>query len=79
MAFCSVTLDIWESIQKLGYLGATMHWITGDFRLRSHTIALNNITGRHTGESLCDDHMIPLFDKWKIKSKIVGITTDNGN
>jgi hypothetical protein len=55
-----------------------MHWVTFDFRLLSHTIALSNITGKHTGELISDEHIVPLLTKWKIKSKVVGITTDNG-
>lgn len=77
METCAATTDAWTSIQHFGYISFTIHFIDSSFRIKTRTLAIENITGSHSGENLANA-IREILRSWSITKKVVGITTDNG-
>lgn len=44
-----LTSDMWTSVQNLGYMVITAHYITADFKLMKKIISFKNVKYPHTG------------------------------
>jgi len=74
----SLTLDAWSSPAHLPYLGVTAHWLTSKFEPCEVLLSIAELPYPH-GATEIQEHLLDLFDKWEIDSKINVIVTDNGS
>lgn len=74
---CSITTDGWTSVQTFGFMSLTVHHVDNMFMQHSRTLAIENITGPHTGEVL-QSSIKDLLEQWNILKKVESTTTDNG-
>lgn len=74
----SLTLDAWSSSAHIPYLGVTAHWVTLKFEPCELLLSMEELPYPH-GATEIQEHLIDLFDKWGISSKITAIVTDNGS
>lgn len=78
METCALTTDGWTSPQRFGYLSLTVHFVDGNYNIKSRTLTIENITGNHTGEAL-QVNIRDILTRWNIFRNVVALTTDNGN
>jgi hAT family C-terminal dimerisation region/Hermes transposase DNA-binding domain len=75
----SFTLDAWTSISGRPFLGVTMHYITKDFEMKSHAMALRHFPPPHTSEQymkLFD----AILDEYGLASyTALSVTTDSAS
>jgi hypothetical protein len=74
----SLTLDAWSSSAHIPYLGVTAHWITPKFEPYELLLSMEELPYPH-GATEIQEHLVDLFDKWEISSKITAVITDNGS
>ncbi|GBC37627.2 zinc finger BED domain-containing protein 4-like [Rhizophagus irregularis DAOM 181602=DAOM 197198] len=74
----SITTDFWTSKARHGYIGVTCSWISHDWTLRESLLALQRVKYPHTGEVI-KELLDKFFSDWKITSKLLTMTTDNGS
>jgi hypothetical protein len=75
---CSLTLDLWTSRSRAGYLGVTCSFVNSQFELCEATLAIKYLKYPHTSENIVDC-LNQIIGKWKLDGKIFTITTDNGS
>lgn len=71
------TTDCWTSVQNFSYLGVTVHFLNEEMKLISYTLAVKNIIGSHSSNSL-KNKLLEVFQEWNISTKVEMISTDNG-
>ncbi|GES76765.1 zinc finger BED domain-containing protein 1-like [Rhizophagus clarus] len=74
----SITTDFWTSKARHGYIGVTCSWISHDWTLRESLLALQRVKYPHTGEVI-KELLDKIFSDWKVTSKLLTMTTDNGS
>ena len=74
----SLTLDAWSSSAHIPYLGVTAHWVTPKFEPYELLLSMEELPYSH-GATEIQEHLVDLFDKWGIGSKITAVITDNGS
>ena len=75
----SFTLDSWTSFVGKPYLGLTMHYITEDFEMKSHAMALRYFPPPHTA-SVFAEKFDQILDEYGIDSGIIlSVTTDSAS
>ena len=74
----SLTLDAWSSSAHIPYLGVTAYWLTSKFEPHELLLSMEELPYPH-GAAEIQEHLVDLFDKWEIGSKITAIVTDNGS
>ncbi|GES86269.1 zinc finger BED domain-containing protein RICESLEEPER 2-like [Rhizophagus clarus] len=74
----SITTDFWTSKAWHGYIGVTCSWISHDWTLCEALLALQRVRYSHTGE-IIKELLNKIFADWAIASKLLTMTTDNGN
>jgi len=75
---CSLTLDLWTSRSRAGYLGVTCSFVNSQFELCEATLAIEYLKYPHTSENIVDCLNL-IIGKWNLDGKIFTITTDNGS
>ena len=75
---CSLTLDLWTSRSRAGYLGVTCSFVNIQFELCEATLAIEYLKYPHTSENIVDC-LNQIIKKWNLDGKIFTITTDNGS
>ena len=75
---CSLTLDLWTSRSRAGYLGVTCSFVNSQFELCEATLAIEYLKYPHTSENIVDC-LNRIIGKWNLDGKIFTITTDNGS
>lgn len=73
----SLTADLWSSRAKHGYLGLTATWINQNFEITDVLLEISYFPAPHTAEAIASV-IKNIIQKWKIKDRVVTITTDNG-
>ena len=73
---CSLTLDLWTSRSRAGYLGITYSFVNIQFELCEATLAIEYLKYPHTSENIVDC-LNQIIKKWNLDGKIFTITTDN--
>jgi hypothetical protein len=72
----SISCDLWTSSNSLAILGIIAHFIDEEGKLQHCTLALKDILGEHTGESLTNA-VLEVLDEWAFVSKLGSLTIDN--
>ncbi|XP_047093157.1 zinc finger BED domain-containing protein RICESLEEPER 2-like isoform X1 [Lolium rigidum] len=72
----SFTTDMWTSVQELGYICLTAHYIDEDFNLHMHTISFKSVPYPHNAAAIHSTIMDCLHD-WDLSNKAFAITLDN--
>lgn len=73
-----LTSDMWTSVQKLGYMCVTAHYIDANFILKKKIISFKDVKYPHTKEGIEEALSRCLMD-WGIKQKLFTITLDNAS
>ena len=72
----ALTTDIWSSCAMHSYMGVTIHFIDGNFCLRSYLLDVKELLDNHTGE----EHLYEIMNDWHLSStNWSGMTMDNGS
>jgi len=72
----SFTSDMWTSIQNLGYICLTAHYIDGDFNLHHHTINFKQVPHPHNAAAIHSNIMDCLYE-WDLSNRAFAFTLDN--
>jgi len=72
--FCT-TADIWSANNK-SYMGVTCHFIDENYQRKSYMLSCKRIMFAHT-HSVIANALYEIHKEYNLKSKIVGIITDN--
>lgn len=75
--FISLTTDVWKRKNGRYFVAITAHFFDDNYNLFSLIIGFRKINGRHLKERL-QVFVQNEINQYKIKNKIVSITTDNG-
>ena len=78
IASVSLTLDLWTARNNHGFLGITCSYLDQQYNLHEIALTLSYVRFPHTAENI-QDSIIETLDKWKLRSKVHSITTDNGS
>ena len=73
----SLTLDLWTSRSKHGYLGVTCSFIDSKWKLKELTLTIEYIQYPHTAIHI-QEALELILNEWNIRNKVFTITTDNG-
>ncbi len=71
-------MDAWNSSAHISYLNVIAYWITSKFEPYELLLNMKELLYSH-GATEIQEHLVDLFDEWKISSKIIAIVTDNGS
>ncbi|RVW37634.1 putative AC transposase [Vitis vinifera] len=72
----AITIDMWTSNQKKGYMAITVHYIDESWLLHYHIVRFFYVPPPHTKEVLSDVLMDFLLD-WNMDRKVSTVTVDN--
>ena len=75
---CSLTLDLWTSRSRSGYLGVTSSFVNEQFELCEATLAIEYLKYPHTSENIVK-RLNQIIERWNLIDKVFTITTDNGS
>lgn len=75
---CSLTLDLWTSRSRAGYLGVTCSFVNNQFELCEATLAVEYLRYPHTSQNIVDC-LNQIIENWNLNGKVFTITTDNGS
>ena len=75
---CGLTTDMWTSSAKRGYMVVTVHYIDGEWEMKSVIVGFVRVMYPHTGERL-GNHLIDAIKEMNplLLASIWAITTDN--
>jgi galactitol-specific phosphotransferase system IIB component len=71
-----LTSDLWTSIQNLGYMVATAHYITPDFKINKKIISFKEVKYPHSGFAI-EEALESCLTEWGIRNKVFTLTLDN--
>ena len=74
----SLTLDLWTSRSRQGYLGVTCSFIDSEWKLKEFTLTIEHVRYPHTATHI-NETLESILNEWEIRDKIYTITTDNGS
>ena len=74
----SLSLDLWTSRSRQGYLGVTYSFVDSKWKLREFTLTIEYVRYPHTAMHIRET-LESILNDWKIRNKIYIITTDNGS
>ena len=74
----SITVDLWMSRSKTGYIGITCHWLMQEMELRDIIVCVASISYPHTGKRICETIQQEL-EKLGLQNKINAAITDNSS
>lgn len=72
----SFTTDMWTSVQELGYICLTGHYIDSEFNLHMHTLSFKSVPYPHNVAAIHNTIMDCLYD-WDLSNKAFAFTLDN--
>jgi hypothetical protein len=75
---CSLTLDLWTSRSRAGYLGVTCSFVDAQFELHEAILAIKYLQYPHTGDTIVEC-LNKIIHDWNLDGKVFTITTDNGS
>ena len=73
----SITVDLWTSRAKTGYIGIICHWLTQKMKLRDVLVCVDQISYPHTGKHIFETIQQKL-EVLGLQNKINVAITDNG-
>jgi galactitol-specific phosphotransferase system IIB component len=71
-----LTYDLWTSIQNLGYMVVTAHYITTDFKINKKIISFKEVKYPHSGFAV-EEALESCLTEWGIRNKVFTLTLDN--
>jgi hypothetical protein len=71
-----LTSDLWTSIQKLGYMVVTAHYVTPDFKINKKIISFKEVKYPHSGFAI-EEALESCLTEWGIRNKVFTLTLDN--
>jgi hypothetical protein len=74
----SLTLDLWTSRSRQGYLGVTCSFIDSKWKLKEYTLTIEYVRYPHTATHILET-LESILKEWDIRDKVYTITTDNGS
>lgn len=74
----SLTMDLWTSRNRQGYLGVTCSYVDQSFKLCEFILDITYVRYPHTSAHL-KDTLENILQEWCIREKVYSITTDNAN
>jgi hypothetical protein len=74
----SLTMDLWSSRAKHGYLGVTATWITPNFEIKDMMLEIKYTPSPHSGEVIANK-LYKYISDWNLEQRVISITTDNGS
>lgn len=74
----SLTLDLWTSRSRQGYLGVTCSFIDSKWKLKEFTLTIEYVRYPHTAAHILETLEL-ILKEWDIRNKVYAITTDNGS
>ena len=74
----SLTLDLWTSKSRQGYLGVTCSFLNSTFDLREFTLDIAYIRYPHTSNHILEA-LEDILTKWEIRDMVFTVTTDSGS
>jgi hypothetical protein len=69
-----LTSDFWTSVQNLGYMFVTAHYIKADFKLKKKIISFKKVKYRHTGITI-EEALVSCLTEWGIREMVFTLTT----
>ena len=72
-----LTTDMWTSIQNVGYLCLTAHYVDAQWKLNKKILSFSLLPNAHTGEAIATA-IIQSLSEWDIKS-VCTMTVDNAS
>jgi hypothetical protein len=75
-SFVSFTSDMWTSVQKLGYICLTAHFIDEEWNLHKHLINFKQVPHPHNAAAIHSTIMNCLYE-WDLSNKALAFTLDN--
>lgn len=75
---CSLTLDLWTSKSRAGYLGVTCSFVNAQFEFHEAILAIRYLKYPHTSDNICEC-LNQIINEWNLGGKVFTITTDNGS
>ncbi|KAK4328281.1 hypothetical protein Pmani_001306 [Petrolisthes manimaculis] len=73
----TLTTDLWTSRAGEAYMSLTCHYISKDWKFRSHILSTSHLPGEHTAHAIAEK-LTTEAEEWGISEKIQAIVTDNG-
>lgn len=73
-----LTSDMWTSIQNIGYMVVTAHYIDREFNIKKKIISFKELKYPHTGFAI-EEAIMSCLTYWGIRSKLFTITLDNAS
>lgn len=74
----SLTLDLWTSRSRQGYLGVTCSFIDSEWKLKEFTLTIEYARYPYTAIHI-HETLESILNEWEIRDKVYTITTDNGS
>ena len=71
----ALTTDMWTSRATEGYLTATVHFISDEWKMCSFVLETAGFVKHHTGENI-GKRLVDIADSFEITSKVVSLTHD---
>ncbi|GES97438.1 zinc finger BED domain-containing protein 1-like [Rhizophagus clarus] len=72
----SLTMDLWTSHNRKGYIGITCSYIDENFKLNEITLSIQYIAYPHTATHIRET-VNSIIDYWELNEKVQSIVTDN--
>ena len=72
----SLTMDLWSSRAKHGYLGVTVTWITPNFEIKDVMLENKYVPSPHTSETIANE-LHECIKSWNLEDRVTSITSDN--
>ena len=73
-----LTSDFWTSVQNLGYMVVTAHYINADFKLKKKIINFKKVKYPHIGIAI-EEALVSCLTEWGIRDKVFTLTVDNAS
>ena len=74
----SYTTDLWTSVQTLGYMVITCHFINKGWKLQKLVLGFKLVPAPHTG-IVISEMLLTCLNEWNIASRTLAITMDNAS
>ena len=65
----TLTADAWTTENGCGLLGVTMHWIDATWEYRECVLAVQELAGKHDGESMASI-LLEIIEEFKLQAKV---------
>ena len=68
--------DVWTSIQNLGYMVITAHYIDAELKINKKILSFKEVKYPHTGFAI-EETLVSCLTEWGIRNKMFTLTVDN--